>query len=147
MVAVREVSLAGYLDRQQIVRSSEDYRLTVAENDWWGEPLGGMLTRVLVQALTQRLPRSNVIGADTAIQMTPDATVEISIQRLDAERDGRVTLVAQIAAGHRGGRREPAMRSFTTSVPSDGPDMRAYVAAASVAVGRLADATAGMLQG
>jgi len=147
VVAVREVSLAGYLDRQQIVRSSEDYRLTVSEDDWWGEPLGGMLTRVLVQALAQRLPRSSVIGADTAIRVMPDVTVEVSIQRLDANRDGMVTLVAQIAAGHRSGRREPAVRAFTTSVPPDGLDMRAHVAAASVAVGRLADATAGMLQG
>src|SRR3954449_10637008 len=58
VVALRDVSLAGYLDRQQIVRSSEDYRLTVAENDWWGEPFGGMLTRVLATGLAQRLPRS-----------------------------------------------------------------------------------------
>ncbi|WP_431268067.1 PqiC family protein [Dankookia sp. P2] len=146
MVAVREVSLAGYLDRQQIVRSSEDYRLTVSEDDWWGEPLGGMLTRVLVQALAQRLPRSSVIGADTAIRVTPDATVEISIQRLDANREGGVILVAQIAVGHRNGRQDPMVRAFTTSVPPDGSDMRAYVAAASVAVGQLADAAASQLQ-
>ena len=68
VVALREVSLAGYLDRLQIVRSSEDYRLTVSENEWWGEPLGGMLTRVLAAALAQRLPRSSVVGADTAIR-------------------------------------------------------------------------------
>ena len=147
VVALREVSLAGYLDRQQIIRSSEDYRLTVSEDEWWGEPLGGMLTRVLVQALAQRLPRSSVVGADTAIRLTPDASLEISIQRLDANRDGAVTLVAQIAAGYRSGRREPVVRTFATSVPPDGPDMRAHVAAASVAVGRLTDATASMLQG
>src|SRR3954465_15182438 len=83
VVALREVSLAGYLDRQQIIRSSEDYRLTVSEDEWWGEPLGGMLTRVLVEALAQRLPRSSVVGADTAIRLTADASLEISIQRLD----------------------------------------------------------------
>ena len=57
-------------------------------------------------ALAQRLPRSSVVGADTAIRVTPDATVEISIQRLDANRDGAVTLVAQIAVGYRSGRRD-----------------------------------------
>lgn len=147
VIAVREVSLAGYLDRQQIVRSSEDYRLTTSEDDWWGEPLAGMLTRVLVQALAQRLPRSSVVGADTAIRVTPDASVEVSIQRLDANGEGVVTLAAQIAIGHRSGRQDPRVRGFTTAVPPDGTDMRAHVAAASVAVGRLADATASMLQG
>ena len=147
MVAVRGVSLAGYLDRQQIVRSSEDYRLTVAENDWWGEPLGGLLTRVLTEALAQRLPQSSVVGADTAIRMTPDATVEIGIQRLDANRAGAVVLAAQIAVSFRTGRRGSVVRPFTTTVPQQGADMRAYVAAASIAVGRLADATASMLQG
>ena len=88
MVALRDVSLAGYLDRLQIVRSSENYQLTVSENDWWGEPSSGMLTRVLASALAQRLPRSSVIGADTAISVTPDVTLEIGIQRLDANRAG-----------------------------------------------------------
>jgi uncharacterized protein len=147
LVALREVSLAGYLDRQQIVRSSEDYRLTVSENDWWGEPLGGLLTRVLAEALAQRLPRSSVVAADTAIRVMPDATVEIGIQRLDANRAGAVVLAAQIAVGFREGRRTPLVRPFTTAVPQDGADTRAHAAAASVAVGRLADAAAGMLQG
>ncbi len=38
-VAVREVSLARYLDRVQIVRSAAEYRLAVSGNDWWGESL------------------------------------------------------------------------------------------------------------
>src|SRR3954447_20145770 len=117
VVALRDVSLAGYLDRLPIVRSSENYRLTVADNEWWGEPLGGMLTRVLTAALAQRLPRSSVVGADTAISVTPDMTVEISIQRLDGNSEGAVALVAQIAVGNRGGRRPPVVRSFTTTVP------------------------------
>lgn len=147
IVALRDVSLAGYLDRLQIVRSSEDFRLTVSANDWWGEPLGGMLTRVLTAALAQRLPRSSVVGSDTAISVTPDVTVEISIQRLDSNGAGAVTLAAQIAAGQRTGRRAPVVRSFATDVPQEGTDARSFVAAASIAVGRLADAAAGLLQG
>ena len=147
VVALRDVSLAGYLDRLPIVRSSEDYRLTVSDNEWWGEPLGGMLTRVLTAALAQRLPRSSVVGADTAISVMPDATVEISIRRLDANSEGAVALAAQIAVGQRGGRRAPVVRSFSTTVPQVGTDTRSFVAAASVAVGQLADATASLLQG
>src|SRR3954452_24364888 len=90
VVALRDVSLAGYLDRLQIVRSSEDYRLTVSEDQWWGEPFGGMLTRVLASALAQRLPRSSVVGADTAISVDPEARLEIGVERVDAERGGAV---------------------------------------------------------
>ena len=58
-----------------------------------------------------------------------------------------MTLVAQIAVGQRNGRRAPVVRPFNTAVPQAGTDARSFVAAASVAVGRLADAAAGLLQG
>ena len=56
VVAVKDIGLASYLDRREIVRSSEGYRLDIMSNDWWGEPLGDMLGRVLVMELSQRLP-------------------------------------------------------------------------------------------
>ena len=49
LVVLHDIGLARYLERLQIVRSSEDYRLNVRSNDWWGEPLGAMLARVLVE--------------------------------------------------------------------------------------------------
>ena len=48
VVALQQISTARFLERLEIVRSSENYRLDVMENDWWGEPLGAMLSRVLV---------------------------------------------------------------------------------------------------
>ena len=49
VVVLREISLARYLERPQIVRSSASYQLDVMVNDWWGEPLGAMLGRILVE--------------------------------------------------------------------------------------------------
>ena len=89
VVQLRPIGLARYLDRQQIVRSAEDYRLDVAANDWWGEPLGTMLARVLVEELSQRLPGATVIDEAGAITLDPDITVEINVRRLDAVADGR----------------------------------------------------------
>ena len=66
-IELREIALAHYLERSQIVRSSEDYRLDVLGNDWWGEPLDSMLSRVLVQELSQRLPGSTVFAENGAI--------------------------------------------------------------------------------
>jgi uncharacterized lipoprotein YmbA len=75
VIRLRTIGLARYLERPQIVRSSEDFRLDVMSNDWWGEPLGSMLGRILVAELTQRLPGSTVFLESGAISATPDATV------------------------------------------------------------------------
>ena len=48
-IELRSIALARYLERSQIVLSSEDFRLDVLNNEWWGEPLDAMLGRVLVQ--------------------------------------------------------------------------------------------------
>jgi len=143
VIQLRPISLARYLDRQQIVRSAQDYRLDVAANDWWGEPLGTMLTRVLVEEVSQRLPGSTVFDEGGAITVDPDLTVEINIRRLDASRAGEVVLAAQIAVTRRNPRRgTPVTRAVDTSVPQASPGPSGFVAAASVAVGRLADAIA-----
>jgi uncharacterized protein len=71
IVLVQQVAVAHFLERSQIVRSSENYRLDVMTNDWWGEPLAAMLSRVLIEELGQRLPHSTVIadnGADRPAQ-------------------------------------------------------------------------------
>src|ERR1700761_3153871 len=73
VVELRSIALARYRERSQIVRSSDDFRLDVSGNDWWGEPLDAMLSRVLVQELTDRLPGSMVFAENGAIGATPDA--------------------------------------------------------------------------
>ena len=67
VIMLQQIGLQRYLERSQIVQSSENYRLDVMENDWWGEPLGAMLGRVLVSELSQRLPQSIVIGEGGAV--------------------------------------------------------------------------------
>ena len=106
VVLVQQISVAHFLERSQIVRSSENYRLDVMANDWWGEPLAPMLNRVLVEELGQRLPQSTVIADNGAVTARPDATVEINIQRLDEDAAGNLVLQAQ--AGGPSHRSEPA---------------------------------------
>mgnify|MGYP006156948625 CR=1 FL=1 len=58
-VEIRDIGLPGYLDRKEIVRSSEDYKLDVRANAWWGEPLGSMLgalTRPFLQPIQRVMP-------------------------------------------------------------------------------------------
>jgi len=142
-VELRLISLAHYLDRTQIVRSSEDYRLDVLGNDWWGEPLDSMLSRVLVQELSQRLPESAVYAENSGISATPDASVELNVQRMDQDSSGAVLLLAQVAVTRAG--RVTQARNLRFSVVPQGVGTTGLVAAMSAAVGQLADAIADLL--
>ena len=140
-IEVRSIALARYLERSQIVRSSEDYRLDVLGNDWWGEPLDAMIGRVLTQSLAHRLPGSTVYNANGAISATPDATVAVNVQRLDQDHSGAVVLVAQIGIHRKG----DMTRGVTIRVMPSAAGTPGLVAAMSDAVGKLADDIAGML--
>jgi uncharacterized lipoprotein YmbA len=142
-IALRAIAIAHYLERSQIVRSSEGYRMDVLSNDWWGEPLDTMISRILVQELNQRLPGSTVHADSGAISTTPDATVEINLQRFDLDRDGAVLLVAQVAID---GRRAASRAASLTVRPTDATTS-ALVEAMSNATGQLADMIAAMLAG
>jgi uncharacterized lipoprotein YmbA len=139
---LRDVSVAKYLDREHIVRSSEDYRVEVQGNDWWSEPLPGMIGRVLSAELSQRLPGTGVFAEAGAISPGSDSVVSVNVLRLDADPSGSVVLEAQVAVSL-----PPGTREVRFVVPPAGPDLRSEVAAMSTAVGRLADVIADMLRG
>jgi uncharacterized protein len=141
VIELRSIGLARYLERSQIVRSSENFRLDVIANDWWGEPLDAMIGRTLAHALTQRLPGSTVYVESGAISAEPDATVQVNVQRLDQDAGGTVRLAAQFALV----RRTSDTRSVTIEVPVRGAGTPGLVAAMSEAVGQLADRIAAVL--
>ena len=145
IVQVRDIGLPGYLDRKEIVRSTEDYKLDVRANSWWGEPMGGMLGRTIVLELTQRLPNSKVYSEAGSITLDPNAVVGIDIQRFDADRAGNVILLAQVAIQFNRPTRQ-ATRNFSITRPVPTQDTPGHVAAMSDALGELSDGIAQMLQ-
>jgi hypothetical protein len=144
VILLQQLGLERYLERSQIVRSSENYRLDVMENDWWGEPLSAMLSRVLVAELGQRLPQSTVISEVGAVSAPADATITLNVQRLDEDASGNLILQAQAGVSFKG-RGAPVLRGFHFSIPPSSPGTPGEVAAISVAVGRLADGLTAML--
>jgi uncharacterized protein len=146
VIVLQQISTAHYLERSQIVRSSENYRLDVMSNDWWGEPLPAMLSRVLAEELGQRLPQSTVIGETGAVSASPDATVELNVQRLDENASGDVVLQAQASVSFKG-RSAPVLRSFRFVMTPPAAGIQGEVTAISTAVGQLADGLASMLVG
>ena len=145
VVLLKDIGLASYLDRREIVRSSESYKLDIRANDWWGEPLAGLIGRVLVVELAQRLPSSSVYSESGAINVDPNAHVGVNIQRLDADKAGALVLIAQVAIEFNRPRRNAA-RNFTLSKPLPTPNIPGLVAAISDALGELADGIATLLQ-
>jgi uncharacterized protein len=141
VIELRSIGLARYLERSQIVRSSENFRLDVLPNDWWGEPLDTMIGRTLARALTQRLPGSTVYSENGAISAEPDATVQVNVQRLDQDSSGAVRLIAQFAIV----RRASDTRAVTLEIPTRGSTTPDLVAAMSEAIGQLADSIAASL--
>lgn len=144
VVELRRIGVPGYLDRSEIVRAGPGSRLEVLRNIRWGEPLGGMASRVLAEDLAQRLPGSTVLADAGAIRLAADVTVETELQRFEADPSGAVELAAQVAFRFGPGR-PGAARSFRFSVPVEGQGAPAVAAAMSGALGRLADAIAAAL--
>ena len=144
VVVVQTIGLARYLDRSQIVRSSEASRLDVRNNDWWGEPLGAMLTRVVAEELSQRLPQSTVINEAGAVTASPDAVIEIDVRRLDEDAGGNLILLAQANVSFKS-RKSSVLRNFRIVVPPSGTGTPGQVTAISAAVGQLADGLAAIL--
>jgi len=144
IILLQQIGFARYLERSQIVHSSENYRLDVMTNDWWGEPLGAMLSRVLVDELSQRLPQSVVLSENGAVSTPADATIELNLRRLDEDSAGNLVLTAQAGVNFKG-RQTPALRSFHFAIQPQAPGVPGEVAAISVAVGQLADGLAAML--
>ncbi len=147
LVAVQRPGLAGYLDRPGIVRADSAYQLRVAGMERWGEPLGDLIGRVLAEDLNQRLPGSSVFTTAGTISAQPDATVELDIQRFDADASGQVVLLAQMAVSRGRDRATAITQTVRKTIRPAGPATANLVAAMSTALGQLADTVAGTLRG
>ncbi len=139
-IEIRHVGLARYLDRPGIVTRVDAYRVTLADDARWAEPLADMLARVIAADLSARLPGSTVFTAASAISAAPDVTVEIDIQRFDA--GSRFTLVAALALRHAG--EAPKLTTISLAAPPPTGEEN-QVATMSRLLGDLADRLATLI--
>ncbi|MBV8613136.1 MAG: membrane integrity-associated transporter subunit PqiC [Acetobacteraceae bacterium] len=145
VVELRRVSLAGYLDRQEMVLASQGYRLRITPRSVWAEPPADMIGRILAENLSQRLPGTVVFREATGATVTPRATVAVSVQRFDAMSTGPLVLRALVIVSRRNGHGSGQVVTLTVPREADTPD--ALVASMSAALGQLADRIAGMVAG
>ena len=144
LVELRRPGIAGYLDRPDIVRGGE-YRLRGAAGERWGEPFGDLFGRVLAEDLNRRLPGTTVFSSAGSISAVADATVEVDVQRFDADGTGMVTLAVQVAVSR--GRRGPAVTRAVRLTRPAGVTTVELVVAMSGLMGEMSEVVAGMLRG
>jgi uncharacterized lipoprotein YmbA len=134
-IAVKPVDFPKYLDRPQLVRYADPYELKTSEFDRWGEGMPEMLTRVLINDLQSRWPRSHVVEASGPLTVPSDATIEVDISRFEAEPAGTVVLTAQWVLQREG--KKAQVRSEQIRIDAAANDPNDLVAAMSDAVGQL----------
>lgn len=146
LIELRRPGLAGYLDRPEIVRTGSAYQLRVAGAERWGEPFGDLVGRILAENLNNRLPGSSVFTAAGGISAEANATVELDVQRFDADASGQVVLLAQVAVSRGRSRANARTMAVRRTVSPTGPSTAELVAAMSRALGQLADEVAPLLR-
>ena len=145
-VELRRIGLAGYLDRSEIVRANSAYSLCLNGAERWGEPFGDLVARILAEDLNTRLPGTGVFTSAGSITAEADATIEMDLQRFDADASGQAVLLAQVAVSRGQARASAVTRVFRLTVWPASPSTADLVAAMSAALGQLADGIAPMLR-
>ena len=140
VVVVRSVAIPRYLERREIVRIAGQDRVSVADNDWWSEPLPAMLRRVMARDIGQRLPAAEVLAGDGVISLRPDAEIEISIEQFDRAANGRISLEGFVAIEN--GARSRSLDRIHVELPAGGPSTADQVKVMSLAWSEAADVIA-----
>ena len=146
LVELRRPGIAGYLDRSEIVRANTAYQLRMQSGERWGEPFADMVARVLAEDLNMRLPGTSVFTSTGSISADAEATVELDLQKFDADPSGTVQLLAQVAVSRSRVRSAARARTIRISVTPAGSTTADYVAALSAALAQAADQIAAMLR-
>ncbi|KXV19056.1 PqiC family protein [Gluconobacter oxydans] len=148
VVEVRTPIVSARLDRDTIVKASEDYQTKLASGSSWSEALPDMLGHTLMTDLAQRLPDTTVFAQDDAVTTTPAAYVELTIRNFEADSAGHALVTGMLSVHPAGKMIGPVM---TTPVVWQSPEPVAssttkLTAALSQGVASIADQAAAKLR-
>ncbi len=138
---LRTPAVASSLDRDYIVRSDPGYKLTLAHDAAWSEPLGDMIGQTLAQDLQQRLPGTTVFTEAGAISTEAQAVLELDIGQFAQDAAGNVGITATLSVTRPDGAPGGSHALHLVVAPS-GPNVDALVAGLSQLLGEVADQAA-----
>jgi uncharacterized lipoprotein YmbA len=145
VVGVGPVSLAGYLNRPQIVESQGAHRLSLHEFDRWAGTLQENTLQVLSDVMQDQLPQAQVLPYPWHSRVEPDFEVVLNISQFERQGDRMILRARWTLLGQARGRQIGlGGEGFETRLA--GSDMSAMAAAASEALAQLAQRIASELR-
>lgn len=95
VVGVGPITLPRYLDRPEVVQRTSPNEFQFAEFDRWGEPLGDVFPRTMVDNLSVLLETDRVFALPRRRSTALDYQVEVQVIRFDADVGGDAVLDAR----------------------------------------------------
>ena len=95
IIAILDVLIPSYLDRNQIVTRLNEIEYGLGEFDQWAEPLNDNLTRAIAQNLSRLLAEDGADVFPAAKEILYEYGIGIEVIRFDGKLDDHVTLIAR----------------------------------------------------
>ena len=115
ILIVDEVGVAPYIDKTQMVRRLDTWRVSSDEFEVWAEPISDLITAQMVDALGARFNPDNVMPAKSARGLNARYRVGAEVLRLDVDSSNLVTLGARWIASAERSRCDPVTRRFEST--------------------------------
>lgn len=141
--SIRDVRIAGHLDRDEVVVGRDGPRVHASSDDVWAAPLKQELPRLLTRLLTDRLAGSVSVPYPWRFGEQPALALNVEVDRLDPV-DGALQAALRwtVVEANATPSRVVGRGSFETRVPQTGTGAATVVRAIDVALGRFADTLA-----
>ena len=141
--SIRELKLAGYLDRSEIVTDRSESQVQASALHLWAAPLKDELRRTVGLAVSQRWENSRLVSYPWRFGETPAVALDISFDQLEPVA-GRLQVQArwQLVVPAASGRDSPKLirySNFHKTLSPAGNDTHAVVVAINQALSQLSD--------
>jgi uncharacterized protein len=143
LVEIDTVTIPASLDRLQIVREQDSYRVAVLGVERWASPLDDQIRRTLTADLAACVGDAHVLRPGTVPAGDSAVHILVDIDRFGVDSTGRAILAVQWAIVSEG---NSVSRNFETfSAEAGSPSVEAVPAAMSRLLGQLSDRVAEQL--
>ena len=132
-LAIADVTIPGYLDREQIATRTFDHQLVYSRTDRWAEPLDQAIARTLREDLAMRLTSSGIEVQSRGGAPTYD--LHVDVLRFERSGTNRVELWARWTLRSDSGVLDSG--ETRVRVPTAAVDSNAMAAALSEAIARM----------
>jgi uncharacterized lipoprotein YmbA len=82
LIGIGPIEVADYLNRLHIIYQTDNNSVTVAENDYWAEPLDKGVARVIAQNLTQRNSTRSFVSFPWRSDSVPHYSLRVTLESL-----------------------------------------------------------------